>query len=272
MEITALSADASMTGSLVTTICLNVVAACFVVVRVIDTCGRRNRRLLIDDMLSLLALFLLICYSTLTYTMLYALQKLNKSVLDIGYMIQQDIILTYVSGFTMYFSKTPILVLYLRIFGIKTWVRLITYATLALSSVSFLTSFVVVGAICTHRAEVGDVTLLGKCLMTTIQAGVANGSTAVITDIIIIILPLPIIASLSLPLRKKIGLAIIFLTGVLAIAASVVSLYFKLLSLTGHTTAFIATLFCTVIECSLAIMVGCTPAVRACWSKYAKNT
>ncbi|KAI0843639.1 hypothetical protein F5Y06DRAFT_291558 [Hypoxylon sp. FL0890] len=125
-------------------------------------------------------------------------------------------------------------------------------------------------AFCSRSIEV-DTSFLDQCINTTVSAGVANGATAVITDVIIIVLPLPIIAGLRLPLHKKIGLAIIFLTGIFAIVASAISLWFKSMSLAGNSTAFAPTLFCTIIECSLAIMVGCAPALIACWAKLDKN-
>ncbi|OTA52373.1 hypothetical protein K449DRAFT_403013 [Hypoxylon sp. EC38] len=188
----------------------------------------------------------------------------------ISYFAQRSLTLTLVAGFAMYFAKTPILVLYLKLFGIKTWLRVASYATLTLSFIIFLITLSIAGAACSQTSEV-DMNFLEKCITTSVSVGVSNGATAVITDIIVIILPLPIIAGLELPLPKKIGLAIVFLTGIFAIAASAISLYFKAMSLAGHSTALAPTLFCTIIECSLAIMVGCAPALRSCWAKYGKK-
>lgn len=115
----------------------------------------------------------------------------------------------------MYFSKTPLLILYIRLFGIKSWLRVTCYATLALSFVLFLTSLSVVGTACSHSEEAPDPMLLAKCIKTKMLVGVMNGSTAVVTDIIVVILPLPTIAKLALPLHKKIGLAVLFLSGIL---------------------------------------------------------
>ncbi|KAI1090079.1 hypothetical protein F5B19DRAFT_464583 [Rostrohypoxylon terebratum] len=170
----------------------------------------------------------------------------------------------------MYLSKTPLLVLYLKTFGVKQWLRITSYATLVISLIIFLTTTAIVGAICSRKVVTeDDIFLLETCLKTTVSVGVAQGSTAVVTDIITILLPLPAIAGLNLPFHKKIGIALVFLTGTFAIAASAISLYFKSLSLAGHSTALIITLFCTIIECSLAIIVGCAPAIRTCWYAYA---
>ncbi|KAI0884950.1 uncharacterized protein GGS22DRAFT_188228 [Annulohypoxylon maeteangense] len=169
----------------------------------------------------------------------------------------------------MYLSKTPLLILYIRLFGVKNWLRIISYVTLVVYLIPSLTTVIVVGATCSRSvAAIDDIYILEKCLETTLSVGVVNGSTAVITDIIVILLPLPVIARLSLPFYKKVGIAMVFLTGIIAIFASAISLYFKSMSLAGHSTTLVATLFCTIIECSLAIIVGCVPAVRACWSSY----
>ncbi|KAI1457881.1 hypothetical protein F4805DRAFT_426738 [Annulohypoxylon moriforme] len=247
---------------------------CFVVTRITASCGGGNRRLFADDALSIVALILLSCYSAVTYT--FELPNVSEltsmSIATINYVLHRSIILTTIATLTMYFSKAPVLVLYVRIFGVKKWLRVISYATLLLSLIIFLTTITVVGATCSHTVvDVNDVYLLEKCLATTISVGVVNGSAAVVTDIIIITLPLPVIARLSLPFHKKLGVAMVFLTGIFAITASAISLYFKSMSFAGHSTTLTATLFCTIIECSLAIIVGCVPGVRACWSAYKKS-
>ncbi|KAI4866585.1 hypothetical protein F4820DRAFT_416560 [Hypoxylon rubiginosum] len=265
------SGDASISGFRGAGISLIVITALFVTVRIGNSFSSGNRRLLVDDFLSVLAFILLVCYSAWNYVSANELQDPNNPNVTIGYYMESSLVLTLLAGFAMYFSKTPLLILYIRLFGIKSWLRVTCYATLTLSFILFLTSVSVAGTACSRSDEAPDPTILTKCIKTSILVGVMNGSTAVVTDIIIIILPLPIIAKLALPLHKKIGLAILFLTGIFAIVASVVSLYFKSMSLAGYSAALGPTLFCTIIECSLAIMVGCAPAVRSCWTKYERD-
>lgn len=59
---------------------------------------------------------------------------------------------------------------------------------------------------------------------------VVNGAFALLSDIIIFILPLPAIANLTLPTKKKFGLSVIFLSGLLAIASSAVAVYYRSLA------------------------------------------
>ncbi|KAI0112745.1 hypothetical protein F4776DRAFT_667102 [Hypoxylon sp. NC0597] len=246
MESLALqeSGAASIAGFRNAGICLIAVTAGCVTARFADSFTRGSRKLIIDDILSLLALILLVCYAAFNYASANDLQHPDDPNLTIGYFAQQSLILTLIAGFAMYFAKTPILALYLKLFGIKTWLRVASYATLVLSFVLFLITLSIAGAACSQTSEV-DISFLEKCITTSISVGVANGATAVVTDIIIIVLPLPIIAGLRLPLHKKIGLAIVFLTGIFAIAASAISLSFKGMSLAGQSTALAPTLFCT---------------------------
>lgn len=125
-------------------------------------------------------------------------------------------ILTTLSACTMYLSKTPLLILSARVFGVKKWLRITSYATLVTSFIVFLATTAVVDATCSQKVVTDeDIFLLGDCLKITVSVGVVNGSTAVVTDIIIILLPLPVIAGLNLPFHKKIGIAVVFLTGIL---------------------------------------------------------
>ncbi|KAI2602641.1 hypothetical protein GGR54DRAFT_623453 [Hypoxylon sp. NC1633] len=252
-------------------ICLTAVAALFVTVRVANSCSRGNRWLLVDDSLAVIALLLLAGFSAMSYVAANEVQGSGNETLSPTYFAQQSVILTVLARVSMFFSKAPIITLYLRIFGIKTWLRIVCYTTLALLLIYYVVTLSVVGAACSQGNGAGDPNFIEKCIGTTISAGIANGATAVITDIIIMILPLPIIAKLMLPFRQKIGLALIFLTGAFATTASVISLYFKTMSLLGQYTNMTAALFCGTIECSLTIMVSCAPAIHACWSRYVSS-
>ena len=69
-----------------------------------------------------------------------------------------------------------------------------------------------------------------KCIESLTIICVVNGAFALLSDIIIFILPLPAVANLTLPPKKKFGLSVIFLSGPLAIAASAIAVYYRSLS------------------------------------------
>ena len=116
----------------------------------------------------------------------------------------------------MYFAKAPILALYIRLFGVKPWVRYTCYITLAATLLQFLAMATLVGASCTPVAKEGlksDKT--AACIATIFKSGIWNGLTSMVTDIIALVIPIPIVMKLQLPLHKRIGLGFVFLTGVL---------------------------------------------------------
>lgn len=110
----------------------------------------------------------------------------------------------------------------------------------------------VFAALCTpRRGEGWDMMLLSstRCKPVSIHT-VVTGATGTATDIYLLILPLPIILALNMAWRKKIGLILVFMAGILwvlvmlasrpdswpirsAIIASSCALYFRVILLKG---------------------------------------
>ena len=107
-----------------------------------------------------------------------------------------------------------ILVLYLRLFAVNKKFKYFTW----------LTMFFVFGYLfsnlwtqifgCTPRAKYWDPDIPGHCINYT-KAGLAYGSMNIVSDFIIFILPLPMVWSLQLSRKEKIGVSLIFMSGVM---------------------------------------------------------
>lgn len=52
-----------------------------------------------------------------------------------------------------------------------------------------------------------------RCTRADTLSAVVNAITSVLTDGLVFVLPMPIIMNLALPLRKRIGVGLIFATG-----------------------------------------------------------
>lgn len=117
----------------------------------------------------------------------------------------------------MYFAKTPILVLYIRLFGIKPWVRYTCYLTLAVTLPQFLAITALVGASCTPMARDGGFKSqkAEACMTKIFIVGMWNGIISIVTDVIVFVIPIPIIIQIQLPLKRKTGLGFVFVTGIL---------------------------------------------------------
>jgi hypothetical protein len=64
--------------------------------------------------------------------------------------------------------------------------------------------------------------------------GLVHGAMNVLADVIITLLPIPIIAKLHIPLHRKIAISLIFATGLLALICSVLAVYYRILISEGH--------------------------------------
>ena len=60
-----------------------------------------------------------------------------------------------------------------------------------------------------------DVEWLQVCIHNGLKVGVWTGSWSILSDIILFVLPLPVIFKLQVPMKKRIGLAVVFMTALL---------------------------------------------------------
>jgi hypothetical protein len=151
----------------------------------------------------------------------------------------------FISGFAIWTSKAPILLLYIRLFGIESWLKVSSYITLVVTFIIFFIGMVYVGVACTPGSKTLDGPFILNCTTKSSRIGVTLGTTSVIADVIILLLPIPVILKLQMATPKKIGLFIVFLTGIFAIVASAVSLNYKWGSFKGTSTDLTSAMVCT---------------------------
>jgi hypothetical protein len=118
--------------------------------------------------------------------------------------------LTWLGSLMLWGCKVPILLLYVKLFGVKPWVKISSYATIIVSGIIFLIMSSLVTDGCTGRI---DADFLPNCQRITTRAGFTLGMVSVITDAIIFVLPLPVILRLHLPLGRRIGITFVFASG-----------------------------------------------------------
>ncbi|KAI0199489.1 hypothetical protein F4808DRAFT_213140 [Astrocystis sublimbata] len=130
------------------------------------------------------------------------------------------------------------------------WANLLFYTT---TSIAFIFG-------CIPRAKISDVSIPGKCINAH-AATVASSGINVVSDLIIFILPIIAIWQLQIPPKKKIGVAVVFGAGVLAIVTSIVRLYYSiLLARTDDAMHIVRPLGVWVLgELTAVILVACLP-------------
>ncbi|KAI0517203.1 hypothetical protein F5B22DRAFT_605295 [Xylaria bambusicola] len=190
--------------------------------------------------------------------------------LDLPLLFRLAIVIIILVQGTLWFTKAPILFLYVKLFGIHRWLLYISWATLLVTGLVYVAGLIFTLVSC----ATDDLTLIAyqQCAHDNTLTGVISGFVSVIADAVIFILPIPVIFSLQLETSKKIGLSVTFLSGILGIAASVVALYYKYVALFGDGTQLIAPIFFFTIEAFVAMAVGCAPAIRSFWIRYISKT
>ena len=141
---------------------------------------------------------------------------------------------------TIYFisiclAKLSLLLLYYRIFALNTMTKATIYVGILTKCVFYLTSSVAQFAICVPRSGESwtstsfDARLRKYRVMTVIQ-----GIFGLTSDLYIFILPLPLLWRLHMPLKRKIGVTAIFLTGLMCVYT------YSLESLSPFTISWVA--------------------------------
>lgn len=106
-------------------------------------------------------------------------------------------------------AKAAILVMYIRLFGSKRWMRLWSWGLIAVMGVVYLAAFVIAAITALKNASKP---LLERNPQPIPGVGmVAVGVFGLVTDIAVFVLPLMPIMRLQLNQRKKIGLLVVFL-------------------------------------------------------------
>lgn len=117
----------------------------------------------------------------------------------------------------MWTAKLPVLLLLARIFGVDRAVRITAYATALVLGIAIVSAGIYNAVICwPPGADDGLDVYLGfvpRCTDASSLTGTILAPISLAGDVIIFLLPLPVIFKLQLSIQKKIGLLVVFLFG-----------------------------------------------------------
>jgi hypothetical protein len=113
-----------------------------------------------------------------------------------------------------FFSRLPVFMLYRRIFDSVRWFRWCCYIGMVGAFVIYMHTVPVVAALCYPQSGYSfhDTHTFERCSRAKPDA-IAQGAGNIFLDLYALLLPLPIIWGLRLPLKKRIGLMVVFTTG-----------------------------------------------------------
>ena len=136
------------------------------------------------------------------------------SYIDQSY-VKRFLAFNFVLGPALWSSKAAILALYLRLFSPKLWLRHTSYATLLVTFLFYGIQIPLSAAFCTpgKRGSWGfDV--IQKCDKIAVMRPI-YGVVGLAADVVLFILPIPVIYGLNLPPNKKLGLFFVFFMALL---------------------------------------------------------
>ncbi|EEH35587.1 hypothetical protein PAAG_06634 [Paracoccidioides lutzii Pb01] len=158
--------------------------------------------------------------------------------------------------------KISILLLYRRIFVTRKF-RIAVDISLTVVTVYFIITLLTNIAECRPIAKNFDHSVPGKCLSLTAH-WLANAIATSLTDIVTLILPMPVIHRLRLPTRQKLGLIGIFALGIFACTLSII----RMTTIPGggkasdKSSGTRVTLKWAMVECNTSIICACLPMLR----------
>ena len=112
-------------------------------------------------------------------------------------------------------AKLSLFLLYYRLFSCRKWVRYLVYLGIGATAATYTATTIVYGYACLPRRgqdwiEAG---LSSRCHQEFSMICFVRGPFNLLSDLYLLLVPLPAIWQLHLPLRKRLGIAGIFLTG-----------------------------------------------------------
>lgn len=115
------------------------------------------------------------------------------------------------------FVKLTILTLYIRLFQPSRWAYRIIFAGIGMVIVFYLTTMTVLLALCvpSHNQTWLVKISSGSCPIAQVKVARAQGFFGLFCDLFILAIPLWQVSGLALALRKKAGIMVVFLTGLL---------------------------------------------------------
>ncbi|KAI0554094.1 hypothetical protein F4679DRAFT_579707 [Xylaria curta] len=161
-------------------------------------------------------------------------------------------------------TKSSILLLYLRIFGNVKWLRRTCYALLVFIAVYYTAATMATIFQCIPVTAAFDKNVANfKCIIIT-PFWYTNAVLSIATDIIILLIPMPLIYTLQVSRPRKAALIFVFALGTFVVVTSILRVRTLDIPVKSPDPLYdeVDTIMWTVIEMSMAIICACLPQIR----------
>ncbi|KAL8823589.1 MAG: hypothetical protein Q9191_005722, partial [Dirinaria sp. TL-2023a] len=112
----------------------------------------------------------------------------------------------------VFLVKTTILLLYLRIFGVDRHIKYAIHSLLLVLGCYYIATLCAKAAVCVPLRKLWYPETKGHCINNT-AALLTDCAVSIISDLVILILPMSRVWALQLPVKRKIALSAVFATG-----------------------------------------------------------
>ncbi|EPS41584.1 hypothetical protein H072_4520 [Dactylellina haptotyla CBS 200.50] len=174
-------------------------------------------------------------------------------------------------SFSLTMAKCSVIALYLRIFAGIRWFQNALYSILALIILFFVLTFFITIFQC-HPIEAAfdfriALTKPTKCIVIK-DFFYVSGSVNMLTDFLLVLLPMPLAWKLELDLRKRILIIVLFGLGILVSVASIVRITtLDSLGSMDITFSITGSLLWSIIEANVALICASGPAIKPLFTR-----
>ncbi|KAL8940799.1 MAG: hypothetical protein Q9216_002625 [Gyalolechia sp. 2 TL-2023] len=165
---------------------------------------------------------------------------------------------------TMLFIKVTFFIMYLSIFGQWRWMRIAATVGGVITAAFYTTMTACIFAFTTPgRDETWESHQFTRGARLDAKFGPAQSAVGLGIDIYVLILPMIGIFKLQMAMRRKLGVAVIFMSAILACLGSVLSIVYRWKLLVSLDKTWLATpvFITTLLELQVGTMIACMPAM-----------
>lgn len=179
---------------------------------------------------------------------------------------------TIVYGPTAWFTKATLLLIFARVFSPFKKTVIGIYIFIALMLGYYLPVMIIKIRVCTPIYGLWDPDVHAECINQS-ALFICDTIMSAVTDLAILILPIPLVWSLHMPTKKKVRIGLLLGAGGIATGASVVRLIlvFQPNSFADETVSFVRFNLLGVAEVGIGLICASFPAFNMFFSKLSKD-
>lgn len=176
---------------------------------------------------------------------------------------------TITYGPAAWFTKTTLLLIFARVFSPFRKSVIFIYVFISLMFLYYFPVMIIKIKVCTPIEGLWNPDIHAECVNQT-ELFWTDTIMSATTDLVILLLPIPLVWSLQVPPKKKLRISIILGAGGIATGASIVRLIlvFQPNSFADETVSFVRFNLLGVAEIGIGIICACLPAFSILFTRY----